>query len=953
MLNFINNKFVKIFLLKTVVLSNLIYDVFCGCLIGEKNDTEKTEKIDNTDTKGKKGYCDGICGEGNSGQSDIDTDTSTDGNSNITNDNGVNDGGYSNNNDENLIKNKKNELLKILEEIKNDNKYLSDKIEEQDINILKDKIENLNNNNTSNIENELKDLRSTINLKLEKIKNNHIDTVVDIINSIEILENCYKEKYKLPKYTLNIDEVNNKKFNEIKDLNDTLERIKKDYDNLINKIVSNLKSDFDRLKNEKSNIKGNKLDVKDDDFNDLTEPTKIIDIDKKLFIHENIINNNKDAFIKKINEKYEELEKNKYLITSLLNKKDFNKPSDLDNKNINDLIKIYKELSNIDNVLLVEFNDYKKEQQKKYIELNDVYNKFKDIFNFNFEVTINFNEYDLDDYEDLIEKINNFENSFKDNISNIKENYENRINELIEKYKTKGYTINIDINIDNLDPEKQYERLEKVKKEIELREKSFQYFIDKSITKEHIEAIYENVDEIANYSSRNTFFGILLNELELFKIDIDDDLEKDFDTIYKNIVNNNDDIKNKRIQFEPKNKDKNKAVDCGGLRRQKFEEFKNYILQNIKFYKFSKKGQYDSENFEYIKDDKESNLFCKNRGYDIDSLYEKDIDKVEINYNFFTKFNDYTKEDYRSYYKCLAFLCGTSVRYIDYCPLNINLSPVIYKIMLDFDFNCDLDDKKNVCDNLKKIITYDDLKYGYNETYKILPKDETDLTIFNNEEDMDLIIEGYDNFIEEFFGQIKLIKLYYDSLKEYIGNKFFNDFKYKVNSGLKKYSHLILKFFLEGKNVNKPDDIIKIIDVNKCLESRYLGSKFFNSGEIINEQNAEFIIECFKDTLQSFDKKQIKKFLIWLHGAPTLPQSIHFEFVNALDYTNNDICNCSLLSSHTCFSYFDISVATIKEKINKTDVFNYTFSEDDKAIIKEYFKNELSQDIKNIHFSKA
>ena len=99
--------------------------------------------------------------------------------------------------------------------------------------------------------------------------------------------------------------------------------------------------------------------------------------------------------------------------------------------------------------------------------------------------------------------------------------------------------------------------------------------------------------------------------------------------------------------------------------------------------------------------------------------------------------------------------------------------------------------------------------------------------------------------------------------------------------------------------------------------------------------------------------KQIKKFLIWLHGAPTLPQSIHFNFVNALDYTNKDIGNCSLFLSHTCFSNFDISVDTLKEKINKTDVFNYTFSEDDKAIIKEYFKNELSQDIKNIHFSMA
>ena len=70
MLNFINNKFVKIFLSKTVVLSNLVCDIFCIC--SEKNNKEI---IDNAEIKDKKntGYCGRMCEKGDSDQSYIDT----------------------------------------------------------------------------------------------------------------------------------------------------------------------------------------------------------------------------------------------------------------------------------------------------------------------------------------------------------------------------------------------------------------------------------------------------------------------------------------------------------------------------------------------------------------------------------------------------------------------------------------------------------------------------------------------------------------------------------------------------------------------------------------------------------------------------------------------------------------------------------------------------------------
>jgi len=378
MLNFINNKFVKIILLKTIVLNNLVYDIFCGCLIGEKNNKEGIDNAEikyNKDKKDKKDCCGGISGKGNSYQSDIDTDGSTDGESDISD----NDGEDIKRKDinENLIKNKNGNLLKILEEIKNNNKYLSDKIEEQIIKILETKIKNSNNSNISNIDDELNDLKTKVNSKLDKIKNNHIDAVTNIINSIEILENCYKEKYKLPKYTLNIDEVNKTSFSGINNLNGSLERIKKGYKDSINGIVKNLKIEFEKLKKQETD--NNKLDVNDEDFNNLTDVSKIIDINKKLFTYDIKLKKNKTEIINKINQINEKLEKH----IKLLNIESV-KETNLYNENIDDLIKLYEKLSDIYKNLLIKFSKYKEKQQKKYIELTNVYNEFKDKLNFIF-----------------------------------------------------------------------------------------------------------------------------------------------------------------------------------------------------------------------------------------------------------------------------------------------------------------------------------------------------------------------------------------------------------------------------------------------------------------------------------------------------------------------------------------------------------------------------------------
>ena len=912
MLNFINNKFVKIFLLKTVVLSNLVCDIFCGCLIGEKNDTEKTEKIENTDTKGKKGYCDGICGNDDS---DIDTDTSTDGESDISGDNGGNGGGNSNNNDKNLIESKKKILLIKLDEIIKDNDCLVDKIAEQVIKDLEKEIEKLNNNNTSNIENELKDLRNTINSKLDKIKENYINTVTNINNSIGILENYYEEKYKLPKYTLNIDEVNKTSFSGINDLNRSLDVIKKDYDDSIKEIVKNLKIEFENLKKQETD--DNKLDVKDEDFNDLTEPTKIIDIDKKLFIYDSILKGNKEAIIDKINQINEKLENCKNLIENLLNA-EFKKETNLNNKNIEELITIYNEQSDIYKNLLIKFSKYNEKQQDKYNELNDVYTTFHDKLNFDFpKLEINFINYDLDNYEYFDEQINEFENNLNNFIITIKKKYENRINKLKDVYKEKGVKkeININTEINNNDKlEEKYNKLNQINEEIQKNEKILKYIVTETLSEKEMEEIFNKVSK----TKENFYF----DPVYIYNYD---EYKNNNNIIYTENNNIEDDVLTLLNRLDYIQSDHNisfvingsNVLDYGGVRIQKFEEMTNYILNNKKI----NSTFYNIDNNNYKQGD--YNLFNQIEGYAVGS--EKN------NYNNFGLICGSSYDEHKSYYKLLAYLCANSLR--NNSTLKINFNPLIYKIMLNFDFTCNLNDKKIVCDELKKFITYDDLKYFSTGTYEYLK------TNFDNEDYFDDFDGSYEKMINHFSYQIEGIKTFNENLIHYLN-------RYSFSKKFEKDEFWNLKLFIEGKSKITSSDILSIINEDKIMESIRNG----NNVLIINEYNAKIIIKCFKKVLTEFNEEQIKDFSRWISGSTSIPSEFYFNFTQRVDYQNKSLILC-----HSCTLYFDLSLECLSKCIDNKKNFNFIkekLTKDQEEKVKKTLKECLTVVIVGRNFNQ-
>jgi len=900
MLNFINNKFRKIILLKTVVLNNLVYDIFCGCF--KKNNTEKINK---KDIKNKKdtGCCGGISGKGKNNEETITDSTETQDNNNNNNNN---NNGKKKVNNENLIKNKKEKLLKILEEIKNDNNYLSDKIEEQDINILKDKIENLNNSNISNIENELNNLRNTIDSKLDKIKNNHIYAVTKIINSIGILENYDKNKYNLKKHTLNIDDVNKTSFSGINDLNTDLDKIKKYYDESINEIVKILKIEFNRLKNEKSD---KELDVKDEDFNNLTEPTKIIDIDKKLVIYNIKLKDNKTEIINKINTEYEKLEERKDLIKYFL-KKEFEKENNLDNKNIEDLCNTYYELTNINNDLLVKFNKYKEELQNKYIELINIYKKFHYEFNYkfynknNFEINnkeyftfgilkLKFDDYSFDNFKNFKQDIIKFENDIKKEFDIIKNDLNEKIKDREKKLdilEIKYDKININIP-DKGSLEEKFNELLIVKNkiiEIETKLTSIEFY---SFDEENINKKIKGIKD----SLKNKIESKDGKKVKFYE-NIEDVL-KYFINNYNNDKLNDDKV----VQFI---KEKNNVDDYGGLRRNVFNKLKDHILAKI--------AEEYSNSYNFNSKDKENST----------------------NYLLFkTEKND-------KYYSILAYLCAYSLREINSSSMFLNLNPLIYKIMLN---GKDIFEKHKTIDT---ILNFNDLQY-FSQCMFDYVKER------NNYNDL---VGNYIDMINKFNEQLENIKIFYYELKKYFKDDIFEKFD--------KNEYWALKYFIESRDVITYENLIGVIDNYKCKKSYYEGGV-----KNVTEKTKDFIYQCVLDVLKEFSNDEKKQFLMWITGLTCLPDKIYFEFSMTNDTLDSAVFSCHSCEKFANIALYPFAIV-IKEnkKLSVSQIANLNettykglsdeekrntlnkVNESQKDIIKNTIKIQLEEDMKNTVF---
>ena len=910
-------KDVKCNIIKTILIKIILASSFNNNIIlCNSNKEKKSEKINN------KKQC---CSEKNNKiEENAQESNNTQDNNNDNNNNGNNNNEIKKNS-EDFIKKKIDSLLKKLEDIKKDNEYLNNKIKKQVIDNLKNKIENSNKDNISNIEIELNDLRKSLNLHLETIIKNYIDTVTNINNSIGMLINYNKEENKLNKYTLNIDEISKTEFKKIDDLNKNLENIKENYKNLINNIVSNLKNKYDSLKNKKldNNIKNNELDIKDEDFYNLTEVTKIIEIDKKLFIFETVLNPSKNEFINKINELYKKLEKNKDLIKYLLNIKDFDKENNLNNKNIDDLVDIYNNLNNLNNKLIFEFNNYKTKQQNKYNELINIYNEFKDIFNFNYNnLKINFNSYEFNNYKDLEYKIKNFENFLNNNIENIINNFKNKISDLKKKYNSEKININININEQDNVKEK-FNKLKIIKEEIEKKEKMQKYIVTETLSDDKMVEILNNVKEIrknVNFKNyENIYNGDIRNNIYHDKNDNyygnniitteSENTKNDLSTLLDIIDYIN---LNYNIKFILKN---NGVSDYGGVRRKKFEEIINYILNNEKIestvydftYNKCKSGNY--------------NIFKKIKGYS----FKNEI----LDYNNFELILKSNNDIHKLYYQVLAYICANTI--CSGYTININLNPLIYKIMLNFDFNIDYNEDA-IKNQLRQILTYDDIKYYSTDAYDYLCEEQF----------LDEVDGVYQEMIDSFFYQYEAIKIFKEKLKFYSKKPEKDDlFKY-----LGKDKYWELKIFIEGRNKITVDDIINIIDKNQIIDSRRNHSE---APEMITLENAEFMYNCFIDFIKGLSDENIKYFLKWIYGSVTLPKEIHFTFKKSvgedkkIDGKSYYLCLC-----HSCHAYFDLGIDYF-EDIN----FLEKLTEKEKEKIKTEFKKELLVNIKNIKFNEV
>ena len=193
--------------------------------------------------------------------------------------------------------------------------------------------------------------------------------------------------------------------------------------------------------------------------------------------------------------------------------------------------------------------------------------------------------------------------------------------------------------------------------------------------------------------------------------------------------------------------------------------------------------------------------------------------------------------------------------------------------------------------------------------------------------------------IKHFSYQIKGIKTFYKNLLSYLEyENFFKNFK--------KDEFWNLKLFIEGKSKITPNDIISIINEEEIMKTKKNG----NNETIINDHNANIIIECFKKVLEDFNENQIKDFLRWISGSTSLPSEIYFEFKKSVDYKNQSFIMC-----HSCTLYFELSLEYLSKCIDNEKGFNFinnNLTKDQEKKVKEIFKENLTSIIKGYNFNQ-
>ena len=485
-------------------------------------------------------------------------------------------------------------------------------------------------------ENKIKEEKEKLQ-NLENLKLDFINKFNKINSDIDKLINHKNNKFKIKKeeiLMIKLNEITELKFEEIENFKQNFEISENNFKNLIKKLADNLKENFQNLKKIKTN--DITLDVVEDDFKNLVESSKIIEIDNKLINFEIIINNGKDDFLKEIELLYNEIlskkDKIKIFIDIDIDKKfDFNKDTfDLiKTKGIKELLEIKTKLDNLKseyNKNLIEKTNNSRAKYNNLIKiLKDCEENGIDLDLKIDEKNFNFNDYE-NNFDEIDENIEYYENilneKFDNEFINLNDEREN-INKKLVGFKLPTIDDEFEYNEDeNLN--KKLLMIIQFNKTLNCKEKLINNNIKdkKEICNNKLKDLKKNED---SYSIDNDILYNFKDEFKSIENDINSlESENKYNEIINKIINLKDEITKKVEAEEERNKYKEEFEKLTENDELLYEEYVKIFEIFKKIY--DKLDKEDNKNTNFLKD-LIDNKKIKLKKNDTNSFYKTFIGK--------------------------------------------------------------------------------------------------------------------------------------------------------------------------------------------------------------------------------------------------------------------------------------------------------------------------------------
>ena len=826
---------------KKSVLYIYIYIISFCKILSKCSDKNKESK----NSENKKNYC---CNKNNKINNNEEYKTDDDSNIENKKDN-LDDPTLKKNDKDNKDKEedvKKNyetkitELLNKLEELKRNNVFLS-KIK-YNINIdpdLEQKISKINSDELlTNCQNEINFLENNLNAKLNEFKNlktqdiNEINLKYSNLCSYfkENTNNEIKEKYKdvfNVEVKINIDILNNIKFEDVENDENIVNNEKTKLDNIILKIREKLNESLNEI-NKLEIDKDTKDTIKNINENYIKNAnvTELINIDQKF---NNLINQVKlstDEYRKQTSDElinidfdllsYFKINKDKSQIEQSINKATNNK----DLGKINDEINTIKtKLINSKNSKITEINNKIKEINEKIdiigkITIFEIKEKFDKIL---IDTTnLSNNNSKKGDFEEIENKIKEKEEKLNTKLTEIKSEFENINKNIIEKNTIIGSTIT-NITIDN---SFNYNKILDIQTKINNNSKYIDDKINNKINeinnkKKEINKKIDIIDKITIIEIKEKIDKISdINTLNI------NSKKKDFDKIEEEIKAKEGKLNNKltkiKSEFENINKDiiKKNAIIGSTITDIKIDD--NFSYDKILDIQ---------ENFE-------------NNSKSIDAKIE------ELNLNYKSQLNEFNKYItlFNEFYTNFNYeLLKNFIK--EYKDLNIKNSPDTLK-----------DDKKFNDEKLKELKkNFEELKEGFINNYY----DEID--------ELNKFFKLHSKELEE-FDENSFNENYVKERIEYISNKqkekdqtIEDILNHNEKDNFEKYLKTALENFKDIKEIKYEDVEFKDIDKvqNNIINPVSEGNRIYIQSDI--EGKYEILLSLLKtaDIINIKNKKDV------------------------------------------------------------------------------------------------